>query len=400
MPNVESGFIERPCLSSPGTIRLPYRHYRGPKTPRGTCFFFTGGPGMSNLAFTPPASWLNLVDVVVLEYRGVGESTPALQSPYFTRAVLDPIKKLSLSGSGAVADNLARGFADLRAHGVEFSDFGLVNMADDVEALRLKLGLGPVLLAGHSFGTRVAQAMQTRHRHSVHGSLLLGANIAPDGLIWFPEETQAVWRRWLQTEQARNTIGEEVASQLMDGWDRNGRWSTADSRALVVAFFMAFEQEQQLRVLRAMLGARNGKNPMWWFMSRLYSPIIRKTFNWADFFVKGYVIDGNPEAVARADSQGERAVFQSPSSLLFSGLDGFFAAGGSREEQIPTDYTNTLLVSGEFDISTPIERWPDEVPREHKIVLPNAGHADSLSAAQEVGVYWLYQLLKMPPIAD
>ena len=112
------------------------------------------------------------------------------------------------------------------------------------------------------------------------------------------------------------------------------------------------------------------------------------------------MIDGNPEAVARADSQGERAVFQSPSSLLFSGLDGFFAAGGSREEQIPTDYTNTLLVSGEFDISTPIERWPDEVPREHRIVLPNAGHADSLSAAREVGVYWLYQLLKMPPIAD
>ena len=189
MPDHESDFIERPCQSAPGTIRLPYRRYRGTGTARGTCFFLGGGPGMSNLGFRPPEAWLDLMDVVVLEYRGVGKSAPVLRSPHFTKAVLRPVKRLSLAGSAAVAGDLARGFADLRSQGAVFDDFGLTSMADDLEALRQQLGLGPVLLVAHSFGTRVAQVMQTRHRASVQGSLLLGSNTAP-GLIWFPTRSR------------------------------------------------------------------------------------------------------------------------------------------------------------------------------------------------------------------
>ena len=375
MPDHESDFIERPCQSAPGTIRLPYRRYRGTGTARGTCFFLGGGPGMSNLGFRPPEAWLDLMDVVVLEYRGVGKSAPVLRSPHFTKAVLKPVKRLSLAGSAAVADDLARGFADLRSQGVAFDDFGLTSMADDLEAL------------------------QTRHRASVQGSLLLGSNTAP-GLIWFPDEIQAVWRRWLGTQEAENTIGAEVAARLLDGWSRRGRWSASDSRALVTAFFMAFGQSARQRVLRTMLAAQRGPSAAWWLMARLYSPVMRMTFSWPAFFVTGYVVDGDPAAVARADAQGGMAMFQSPSSLLFSGLDGFFEAGGRREEVTAIDYANTLLVSGEFDTSTPIERWPAEVPERHKVVLPGAGHTDSLAAARDTGASWLRHLMELPPVAD
>ena len=399
MPDHESDFIERPCQSAPGTIRLPYRRYRGTGTARGTCFFLGGGPGMSNLSFRPPEAWLDLMDVVVLEYRGVGKSAPVLRSPHFTKAVLKPVKRLSLAGSAAVADDLARGFADLRSQGAVFDDFGLTSMADDLEALRQQLGLGPVLLVAHSFGTRVAQVMQTRHRASVQGSLLLGSNTAP-GLIWFPDEIQAVWRRWLGTQEAENTIGAEVAARLLDGWTRRGRWSASDSRALVTAFFIAFSgQSARQRVLRTMLAAQRGPSAAWWLMARLYSPVMRMIFSWPAFFVTGYVVDGDPTAVARADTQGGAAMFQSPSSLLFSGLDGFFEAGGRREEVAAIDYANTLLVSGEFDTSTPIERWPAEVPEHHKVVLPGVGHTDSLAAARDTGASWLRHLMELPPVA-
>lgn len=92
-------------------------------------------------------------------------------------------------------------------------------------------------------------------------------------------------------------------------------------------------------------------------------------------------------------------MFQSPSSLLFSGLDGFFEAGGRREEVAAIDYANTLLVSGEFDTSTPIERWPAEVPERHKVVLPGVGHTDSLAAARDTGASWLRHLMELPPVA-
>jgi hypothetical protein len=57
--------------------------------------------------------------------------------------------------------------------------------------------------------------------------------------------------------------------------------------------------------------------------------------------------------------QGRKALFQSPSSMLFAGADAFEAAGGRCQpsQRLP-DYRNTLAIVGEFDPSTPIERSP------------------------------------------
>ncbi|MCR2051717.1 hypothetical protein NSA19_02380 [Actinomyces bowdenii] len=126
-----------------GTIRLPYKRFMAGGPARPTGVFLGGGPGVSNLDFTPPREWLELMDVVVLEYRGVGRSSPVLDSPFFARAMCEPITSLSLSGASRLSPLIARGFADLRAQGVAFEDFGLGAMADDIEAMRLDLGWGP-----------------------------------------------------------------------------------------------------------------------------------------------------------------------------------------------------------------------------------------------------------------
>lgn len=159
---VERGVLTRPCQSKPGQITLPYRRYYRSGNNRLTVFFLGGGPGVSHLSFKPPQVWLDLVDVIVLEYRGVGQSSLVLSSPYFTRALRKPITALNLKGSTKLGESVAQGFKHLQQQGIAFEDFGLNPMADDVEALRQQLGLGKIILIAHSFGTRVAQVIQTR----------------------------------------------------------------------------------------------------------------------------------------------------------------------------------------------------------------------------------------------
>ncbi|MDO5057608.1 MAG: alpha/beta hydrolase [Lautropia sp.] len=394
--HVDTGVLVRPCHSQPGQLQLPYRHHHRGIAGRPVGIFLGGGPGVSNLGFRPPESWLDVMDVLVLEYRGVGECRPVLGSRHFVRALNQPISRLGLDGAVPLKAGLAQGFDALRRQGVAFEDFGLSALADDIEALRQQLRLPPLILVAHSFGTRIAQMMQTRHRASVHGSLLLSAN-TPGGLIWFPDDTQSVWHRWCASAEARQSgLAEPVARLLTHGWDRQGQWHTNDSRALILSFFMSFNRSTRLRAMQTILAAEQGSSALWWAMGQGYALFTRFSFNWADFFVKGYVIDADREALAASDQQGHRALFQSPSALLFSGIDGFEAAGGRREPQPPVDYRNTLLVTGEFDPSTPIERWPAEVPPVRRIILPGEGHAEALQAALRNGQPWLRSLTELP----
>jgi pimeloyl-ACP methyl ester carboxylesterase len=382
---VEHGVLEQPCNSRPGKLSLPYQWHRRAGSHRPCVVFLGGGPGVSNLGFTPPAAWLDLADVLVPEYRGVGQARPLLQSPHFMQALLQPFLSLSLEGSCALRPALAQGFADLRAQGMDFNDFGLGPMADDMDALCRQLGLHSVVLVAHSFGTRIAQAMQTRHRARVQGSLLLSPNAAPGGLIWFPQDTQSVWRRW----SAADAQAGPLEPLLEEGWQRPGPWAPADSRALMMAFFMSFNQGTRERALCSLRAARDGASMSWWLMARSYPLFVRFGFNWADFFIKGYRIDGDPDLVAQADLQGRGALFQSPSSVLFAGLPGYAAAGGEREIPPLPDLHRSLAVIGEFDPSTPLERWPGALPESARIVLPRGGHAQTLHAARTHGTDWL-----------
>lgn len=392
----DRGELLRPCQTRPGRLHLPYRHFHRGVPGRPTAVFLGGGPGVSNLDFTPPDAWLDVVDVLVPEYRGVGQSQPVLHTDHFTRALNRPMSRLDLDGARIMQADLARGFEDLLEQGVVLAEFGPAALADDIEALRRHLHLPPLLLVAHSFGTRIAQAVQTRHPAAVRGSLLLSNN-TPGGLFWYPQDTQSVWRRWCSSVEARDSgLARPIGELLERGWDRQGQWQTNDSRALMLCFFMSFNTGTRLKALKTLLAAQRGSSALWWAMGKSFPLFTRFSFNWADFFVKGHVTDADPDALARCDREGAHALFQSPSAVLFSGTAAFHALGGRRDVLTPPDYRNTLLVTGEFDPSTPIERWPRHVPARQQIILPGAGHVEALSAALNHGHVWLQALLDAP----
>lgn len=377
----------------PGSIDLPYRHYRRGPGPRPTVFFLGGGPGLGNLKFVPPESWLRQFDVVVPEYRGVGESSIVLHSEHFARALRQPLAGLSLRHAEGMQPAFHAAFADLQRQRIHFAEFSVSEMADDLERLRRQLGLDQIHLVGHSFGTRVALHYQTRYRERAAGSVLFSMN-TPGGFLWYPADTQSVWRRYRdRLARTRPALHAALDGLLRAPSPRPGHYGPFridDAQALLVAFFLSFNASTRDRALRAMASAADGHAGWWYLFSLAYGQVIRHGFNWADFFIKAYTSDCDPAAVELVDRQGRDALFESPSAVLFSATRAFEAAGGRCvADRFEPDYRHTLAVVGEFDPSTPIERRPAALPADRFVVVENAGHADVLYADPGAAAAWL-----------
>ncbi|WP_284209351.1 alpha/beta fold hydrolase, partial [Chitiniphilus shinanonensis] len=387
----------------PGRIELPYRLHRKPGPARPMLFFLGGGPGVSNLKNEPPAAWLDDFDVAVLEYRGVGKSSIVLDSPYFARGLRTLRGRLALADTAPLQQAYRDGFDDLRRQGVAFEDFSVDALAEDLERLRQALGVPQVYLVGHSFGTRIALAYQTRHRQRVAGSVLFAMN-TPGGFVWQPQQVQQVLQRYAD-HLAGGGDGAAAAAALRQALAKPaarperylGVLPVNDAKALFVAYFMSFNSWTRDWSLRAVTGAQQGEGARWFLFSAAYDWFIRFGFNWADFFLKAYATDCDEAAIRAVDQAGQGTLFQSPSSVLFAGTAAYVAAGGRcAPSGLTPDYRNTLAINGEFDTTTPIERRPEGLPADRYVVIPGAGHADILYPDLGAAAHWLRGFLLHP----
>ncbi|AJQ97071.1 alpha/beta fold hydrolase [Gynuella sunshinyii] len=380
------GMLSRNIKSRDGKILLPYKRYSS-GADRPLVFFLGGGPGITNLSYQPPASLLQHYDVVMLEYRGVGKSSVKLESPYFRKAMTRLKGSLSLEAVEKMRPLYRRGFEDLKARGFVFDDFAIEEIVADLELLRTRLGYQTVNLVAHSFGTRVALKYKYLHPQVIDASVLFALN-TPGGFIWYPQQTQAVLQRYQQSIASVGSADSQAFEAMLQQpkpWPK--RWlgiPTDPAKTLFTSFMMSYNRHTAGYAYKALLDAQDGGSFHWFLLARTYGIFIRVGFNWPDLFLKAYLEDCNPEWVEEADRQGRDAVFQSPSSILFGGYREFLDVYGEcRPRPIILDFSRTLVVAGEFDISTPLERLPPSLPSEQLIIVKNFGHADPLYREKE-----------------
>lgn len=94
-----------------------------------------------------------------------------------------------------------------RSSDAPLDTYTVEQMADDLEALRQHLGLGRIMLLGHSYGGMVAQVFALRHPDSLEKLIL--SHTAPDWGFW--EEAQQNAERIATPEQ------KEVFRELFEG---------------------------------------------------------------------------------------------------------------------------------------------------------------------------------------
>jgi pimeloyl-ACP methyl ester carboxylesterase len=156
----------------PGTIRIHAARVRSRRSTRPPLIALTGGPGQAGVIFASTYDRMLPTagrDLVVLDQRGTGASG-LLRCP-------------SLEGRNPLSSARAAGACGRRL-GAQRSFYTSADSADDLEALRIRLGVSRIALYAVSYGTRVAVEYARRHPQRVERMILdspVGID-APDSL--------------------------------------------------------------------------------------------------------------------------------------------------------------------------------------------------------------------------
>ncbi|MEU8827427.1 alpha/beta hydrolase [Streptomyces sp. NPDC048636] len=176
----------------------------------------------------------------VLDYGGSGVplvilpgiTSPALTMDFVARELVGTVRPL-------VVDVRGRGLSD--AGGA----YGLVEYAEDTEAVVHGLGLDRPLLLGHSMGARIAAAVAVRDKVALRGTVLVDPPMSGPGRGPYPTTLETFLG---QLDQAlRGTDADEVA-RAWPRWPRReqelrARWLSSCDREAVVATHRGFETE-------------------------------------------------------------------------------------------------------------------------------------------------------------
>lgn len=150
------------------------------KNPRAPLIYLHGGPGGSSTpqarspqALSRWAKFLPICDVILLDQRGCGSSSPRL---YWTPGGRPPTdlfrnEKRALKYMLEVNRRAAKHF---RERGVDLSGYTTAESADDIDDLRTALGAEKISLFGFSYGTHLAQAVIRRHGEHLENVVICG----------------------------------------------------------------------------------------------------------------------------------------------------------------------------------------------------------------------------------
>ncbi|HXV58901.1 MAG TPA: alpha/beta hydrolase [Gaiellaceae bacterium] len=363
-------------------------------------FRLEGGPGGTNMEFAKASRLADDRDVVLVGYRGVDGSVK-LDCPEVESALKrsqDLVGEASLRAYGeafrACADRLA-------GDGVDPARYGVVQQVDDLEAARVALGYDRIDLLSESAGTRTALVYSWRYPESIRRSVMIGAN-PPGHFLWDGETTDEQIGRYAklcaQDESCGGRTDDLAASLTETAADIPERWwflPVEEGNVRLATFFGLMESTPENAPLSAplaidaWLAAEEGDAGGLWFQSLLAELAFPESVVWGQ-----YAAFGSADAEAARDyfAAGPRdSILGDPGTDLVWGggrlVDAWPAAAGAAQyDAVRTSETETLVISGALDVTTPPQQATEELlphlPNGDQVVLEGFGHSVD---------FWTYQ---------
>lgn len=197
-----------PAAPNGRTVEIAFDRLRAPGTPsRPPIVFLMGGPGVPATVMAPIPPYFTLFtrladggDVILLDQRGLGQSSPKSDCP----PAKGPLRGDLFERADALLDTFAANYAACAAAlapAVQLTDFTIDRVAGDVERIRVALGVPQVDLLGFSFGSRIALEVMKRHPDKVRRVVLQGV-LGVDTLR-MPSLDEAVFQRFATVADAQ-----------------------------------------------------------------------------------------------------------------------------------------------------------------------------------------------------
>jgi uncharacterized membrane protein YdfJ with MMPL/SSD domain/pimeloyl-ACP methyl ester carboxylesterase len=382
-------------------IAVPVKRIRARSArPAEPIFRLEGGPGITNMSFSKASRFADRHDVVLVGYRGVDGSV-RLDCPEVESALGHSKDFLGEKSLTAYADGFRSCAERLTDDGVDLAGYGLVQQVDDLEAARKALGYDGVDLLSESAGTRTALIYSWRYPRSIHRSVMIGVN-PPGHFMWdaktFDEQIgryAALCSQDAGCSKRTDDLAASIRTTSAHMPDRFWFLPIKKGNVRAGSLFGLFETTSENAPLTApmaldtWLSAAEDDPSGLWFMSLAADLFFPKSFVWGQYAAAGSI----DAAAARAYFSGRRdrnSLADAATTFIWGGgrlADAWPAAADESEySRVRTSRTQTLLVGGALDFSTPPQVATRELlphlPNGRQVVLPRFGHSTSFWTEQ------------------
>ncbi|HWS39303.1 MAG TPA: alpha/beta fold hydrolase [Actinoplanes sp.] len=403
--DTEAGTVPAECgtlavpetRADPGSelIGLPVVRIRATGTTRGEPIFrLGGGPGNTNMLFPQAGRLTDGHDVVLVGYRGVdgsrrldcAEVSGAMKSS--DDLIGSEAKRRTRLAFQACAQRLTK-------DGVDLSAYSIVQQIEDLEAARVALGYQRINLLSSSAGTRTAMVYSWRHPASLSRSAMVSVN-PPGHFVWDPTITDAQITRYAELCAADSRCSgrteDLVALMRTAVTEPPSRWGPLNIKGGNVRVTGMYGMHHNgpgaapqtaPAVIDAFLSAADGDPSAFWAMSALSDIILPDSIVWGQFASFAMIDAPAARAYYTAGGDSGSVLGNAGAEFLWGGPDGYTTVWPDSPDNAdyrtlrPSD-TETLLISGTVDFSTPAELATRELlptlARGQQVILPELGH--------------------------
>ena len=354
-------------------------------------FHLTGGPGMSNMAYSTVEWFQENHDVVLVGFRGV-DGTVYLSCPEVTEAMGSGLSLMSRNGMAAQSEAYAACSERLTAEGIALDGYTLLEVVDDVEAARQALGYTRINLESGSYGTRLAQIYTWRYPDKVHRNAMVAVN--PPGRFWWDgailEEQILRYSTLCAEDEYCSSRTNDLAASIQTALDNMPeRWLVfpVDRDAVLFATFMGlYSTDGAASTFDIWLAAAEGDYSGMALVSAALMFMLPTDMAWGDSASKAGSADYDfdPTADYVAEVTPDPHLIGSPGSSM-----GWASAATWPAKKIPDEYrtaqpssVETLLLSGSLDVSTPAQNARNQLlpllENGEQVVLPDFAHTGDL----------------------
>jgi pimeloyl-ACP methyl ester carboxylesterase len=373
-------------------IHLPViRIHARTKNTNEPIFGLAGGPGQSNMNWSPVDSLLYDHDFVMVGYRGV-EGSVVLDCPEVADAIKDGGDDLLGEQSlKQIAKAWQAGIKRFRANGVDLDGYNIQETVDDMEAVRKAFNYIKINLISESYGTRVAYIYGLMHPERIARTVMVGAN-PPGKFFWDPQVVNKQLNYysglWSSDSSKLNESRDLAATMenVLSNMPRKWLFFTINPGKLkVVAFSLLFQRKTAAMVFDSFIAAEKGDYSGLALMSIACDYTFPNMFVFGDLFLKA----------ASADLEYLPAVMngkKNQNTVLGSSLNDLLWKQVKYEKLpvklIPGDLRSlkksdveTLILSGSVDFSCPAENGKEllsYLKNSRQIILSEYGHVGDL----------------------
>lgn len=358
-------------------------------------FLLNGGPGKSNIRGIISSVFFTHNDLIIVGYRGIDTSV-TIESPEIG-AAMTVENPLSPSSMRHIRKVVRSAYDRFKRDSIDIDGYTVLEVVDDLDAVRGALGYKKINLFSASYGTLLAYLYCQRYSKFAHRSLMVGASNITYNLVREPQAIDKVihsygelWKKDPQASARTPDIVKTIRKVLKT---LPGQWKGIGidiDKVKIMTYWSLYETDTASMLFDAYVAAENGDFSGLAFLSYSYDEEMPKRQYLSDYFAKTISCGLDVTRNFAKEMDPPQSIIGSPACKLIMASS---CQGAWPMKPISIEYQSlskcnveTLIVMGNLDPSSPADNVKEMMSyfeRGRLVFLSEMGHMDPASLQPE-----------------